>query len=99
MDKFGQDLETDTKYRVLYTFSEQVLAYSYAVQNISAKALDIMLDFSKSENMLYSSRESRIKKVVMPGQVEFMMHTMAKPSSAKFSRSVNCTVSEVRRQI
>lgn len=67
LDKFGQDLESDNKYRILYTFSEQVLAYSYAVQNISARPLDIMLDFSKSENMLYSSRESRIKKLVMPG--------------------------------
>jgi hypothetical protein len=99
LDKFGQDLEQEKNYRILYTFSEQVLAYSYAVQNLSSKPLDITLDFSKSENMLYSSSQSKIKKAVMPGQVEFMMHTMAKPSSAKFSRSVNCQVSEIRRQL
>jgi hypothetical protein len=81
----------------MYTFSEQVLAYSYAVQNLSNKPLDILLDFSKSENMLYSSLENRIKKMVMPGQIEFMMHTMAKPNSAKFSRSVNCQVNEYKK--
>jgi hypothetical protein len=72
-----------------------VLAYSYSVQNLSTKPLNITLDFSKSENMLNSSRESKIKKLVMPGQVEFMMHTMAKPNCTKFSRSVNCQINEV----
>ena len=31
MDKFGQELEVTPNYRILYTFSEQILAYSYAV--------------------------------------------------------------------
>lgn len=97
LDKFGQDLESEHNYRILYTFSEQVLAYSYAVQNMTNKPLDISLDFSKSENMLFSSRDSKIKKMVLPNQVEFMMHTMSKPSSSKFKRHVKCDVKEVLR--
>jgi len=93
LDKFGQDLESDSKYRIIYTFSEQVIAYSYAVQNLASKPLEIKLDFGKSENMLFSSKERHITKMVLPGQVEFMMHTMAKPSATSFKRSVNCSVS------
>ena len=31
IDKFGQELENKKGYKLLYTFSEQVHAYSYAV--------------------------------------------------------------------
>ena len=31
IDRFGQELEAKQAYRILYTFSEQILAYSYAV--------------------------------------------------------------------
>lgn len=31
VERFGQELEVTPSYRILYTFSEQILAYSYAV--------------------------------------------------------------------
>jgi len=91
-DKFGQELEVTANYRILYTFSEQILAYSYSVQNLTANPLDITLDFGSSQNMLLSSKGKSITKTVLPNQVEFMMHTMAKPSVSDFKRSVKCSI-------
>jgi hypothetical protein len=45
------------------------------------------LDFGKSENMLFSSKETQIAKIVLPAKVKFMMHTIAKPSLTGFKRS------------
>lgn len=41
IDRFGQELEAKKTYKVLYTFSEQVHAYSYAIQNLLPKAVEI----------------------------------------------------------
>ena len=64
-------------YKVLYSFSEQVLVYSYAVQNLTNVPLEITLDLSNSEQMLCScgsyyrvncNDESQIMtKIIMPG--------------------------------
>lgn len=62
VDRFGQELEVTPTYRILYTFSEQILAYSYAVQNLTSMPLEFTLDFSSSVNMLYSSKTYKIAK-------------------------------------
>ena len=48
IEKFGQELEAKKNYKVLYTFSEQIHGYSYAIQNLSNAALDVLLDCSNS---------------------------------------------------
>ena len=74
-------------YRVLYAFSEQVLAYSYAVQNLTNIDLEITLDLSRSVSMVSSSRSHQrnhsgetdkdvVTKAVMPGQTTFFCHQM-----------------------
>ena len=94
MDKFGQELEVTQNYRIIYTFSEQILAYSYAVQNLTGQPLDITLDFGSSHNMLLSSKGKSMTKTVLPNQIEFMMHTMAKPNVTDFKRSVKCSIKQ-----
>ena len=78
MDKFGQEMKVTSTYRILYTFSEQVLAFSYAVQNLLNKPIDVHIDFSKSESMLLGNTKSKeVNKVVPEFKTEFIMHTMA----------------------
>lgn len=48
IDKFGQELENKKGYKLYYTFSEQVHAYTYAIQNNIGKTVDITLDCSTS---------------------------------------------------
>jgi hypothetical protein len=55
MDKFGQVFKKTKIYELLYTFSEQVLAFSYAVRNLSSKPIDAEINFKNSKHMLYGS--------------------------------------------
>ena len=64
MNRFGQELEKKEGYKIMYTFSEQVLAYSYAVTNLLNRPVDITLDFMKSEKMLFSSQVGILTKRV-----------------------------------
>ena len=58
-------------------FSSNSFAYTYGVKNESGNALEVTLDFSSSENMAYSSKSPIVKKVVKPGEFQFMLHTQA----------------------
>lgn len=60
-----------------------------------SRPVDITLDCSKSENMTFSSKESKITKRAESNNTEFMMHSMALPNAAKFVRSAKCSVKEV----
>ena len=62
LSKYGQELESKHKVKSYYTFSEQVHAYSYGVLNDSDKTLDITMDCSASQNMLFSTKGEVIKK-------------------------------------
>jgi hypothetical protein len=46
IEKYGQELENKKGYKLLYTYSEQIHAYSYAVQNMVGRTVDINLDCS-----------------------------------------------------
>ena len=48
IEKYGQELENKKGYKLLYTYSEQIHAYSYAVQNMVGRTVDIHLDCSAS---------------------------------------------------
>lgn len=95
IERFGQELENRKGYKILYTFSEQIHAYSYALQNMVGRTIDMTLDCSASQNMLYSSKLSKVSKRIDAGHVEFMMHTMAQPSASKFVPSAKCSIKEV----
>ena len=58
------------------------------------RTVDIHLDCSSSQNMLFSSKGSKISKRVDAGHIEFMMHTMAIPNEQKFVRSAKCQITE-----
>jgi hypothetical protein len=67
--------------KTFYTFSEQVHAYSYGVLNELDRPIEITLDCSASQNMLFSTRTNTIKKRVDPGKLEFILHAQALPSA------------------
>jgi hypothetical protein len=65
MEKFGQVLKRTKTYEILYTFSEQILAFSYAVRNLLSKPIEVNIDFSKSKYMLLgSSYKEEVNKIV-----------------------------------
>ena len=71
-------------YRLLYTVSDKVQGYSFAVENLrSDKELRIFLDCSKSQKMLFSTPTPCIVKDIRPGQKEFFMHCIAIPSEVE----------------
>lgn len=95
ISKYGQELENKNKVKSYYTFSEQVHAYSYGVLNDSDKTMDVTIDCSASQNMLFSTKGEVIKKRVEPGKLEFMLHAQALQSAEQFVRSAKCWFEEV----
>ena len=78
----------------MYSFSDKVSGYSYAIQNMKNRQLKVRLDCSKSENLLFSTASSIIDKTIEPGETEFYMHSISIPSENKFLRSTECTILE-----
>ena len=93
-------LEKQHAYNIIYTFSEQILAYSYfATNNLQSYPIELTLDFSKSHNMMHSSRDAKITKRIEPQRTEFIMHTRAMPNALDFSRSVRITLREIKSRL
>lgn len=98
-EKFGQFLEQKPAYDILFTFSEQILGYSYFVINKLAVPIELTLDFSRSLNMSQSSSQAKITKRIEAQCTEFMMHTRALPNALDFSRSIKITLREIRGRV
>lgn len=81
---------------VHYSFSEQVMAYSYCVRNKSVLSLDFTIDCSKSDSMLFSTREPVITRRVLPKQTVFLLYSRATPNCERFARNVRCIAKPVR---
>lgn len=47
---------------------------SVGVQNRSNVTQKVELDFSKAKNLLFSTKISRVEKILPPGQYDFFMH-------------------------
>ena len=62
------------------------------------RTVDIHLDCSASQNMIFSSKSSKISKRVDGGHIEFMMHSMAVPNTPKFIRSAKCHITDVANE-
>ena len=94
LEKFGiEDKNSRSGYRLLYTFSDKVYGFSYAIQNTKKSGqITVILDCSNSENMLFSSTSSVMEREIEPLETEFFFHTIAMPSESKFKRVAKCEV-------
>ena len=52
-------------------------SFTYGVRNESDKPLEVTLDLSASDNLVYSTKGPLVKKVVKPGEIQFMMHAQS----------------------
>mmetsp|Transcript_25332 Transcript_25332/g.22448 ORF Transcript_25332/g.22448 Transcript_25332/m.22448 type:complete len:226 (+) Transcript_25332:317-994(+) len=82
---YGQELDKTPNLKVLYTFSEQINAYSYGVLNIGQKAINAQIDCSASNETIFSSRSNIIKKRVDPGELEFFLHAIGLPAGLRIN--------------
>lgn len=94
---YGQELDKTANFKALYTFSEQIHAYSYGILNTGPNPIVGQIDCSSSTNMIFSPRSSTIKKRVEPGELEFFLHAMGLPFADEFVRSAKCTIEEIIR--
>ena len=96
IERFGEELESKPNaYRLLYKFYETSYTFSYAIENIGTRAIEITLDSTSSRNMVYSEASGKVTKIVEPGALEFFMHCEAAPGAEEFARGAQCTYREV----
>ena len=96
LEKYGEELETKAGfYRLVSKFSEQSYTFSYGIENIGSKALEITLDCNSSRNMIFTEPTGKITKLIEAGLFEFMMHAEAQPGAEEFARGVQCVFKEI----
>ena len=96
LERFGEELESrPSVYRVLNKFSEQSYTFTYGIENIGQRAIEVTLDCTSSRNMVFSETSGKVTKVVEPGQFEFFMHAEAAPGAEEFARGSQCFYKEV----
>lgn len=81
------------QYFVFYSFSESVYSYSYCVINTGKDPIEITVDLkSQSKNMLTTPSQGTVTRQIKPGQMSFLMHTVADPKFESFSKKciVHC---------
>ena len=91
IEKYGKELESKQGVKCFYYFSPKTHCYSYGVYNEQPQAIEVNLDCSESENMVFSSKLPVVKKRVEPGQLEFIMHAMAVPKVDNYVRTARVT--------
>ena len=57
-----------------YFFNFRTNVISVGVQNRSNIAQKVALDFSKAKNLLFSTKVSKVEKIIQPGKYDFFMH-------------------------
>lgn len=96
MEKFGEELESKPgSYKLLNKFSEQSYTFTYGIENISNRTIEVTLDCNSSRNMVFSEASGKVTKVVEPGQLVFFMHAEAAPGAEEFARGSQCFFKEV----
>lgn len=55
-------------------FCSRTNVISVGVQNRSNIPQKVALDFSKAKNLLFSTKSSKVEKIISPGQYDFFMH-------------------------
>lgn len=91
IEKHGKELESKQGVKCFYFFSPKTHCYTYGIYNEQTQAIEATLDCSNSTSMIFSSKTPTVKKRVEPGQMEFMMHSMAVPKVDNYVRTAKCT--------
>lgn len=74
---------------VNFVFRE-AYSYSYVALNQSDEPIEITLDAKKeSKDMEFLPRSGKVSKIILPGEMEFMMHAIADPNAETFTKKVN----------
>lgn len=73
--QYGQDSASGEGYKLVSLKSASSKSTSYGIKNDSEKTLEVTVDLSESDNVIFSSKDGIIKKVVKPGALEFAIHT------------------------
>lgn len=95
VEKYGEELEgKHGVYRLVHKFSESSYTFTYAIENLSSKPLEITLDCNNSSNMVFSENKGKITKIIDPGCYEFMMHAEAAPGAEEFARGAQVIYKE-----
>jgi hypothetical protein len=50
-------------------FSKPTQSYTFGVKNESEKSIEVTLDFSGSENLIFSAKGHQVKKTVKAGEM------------------------------
>jgi len=83
IEQYGQVQKKHSYYQLLYSFSEQVLAYSYAMKNLTSVNLELSLDLSGTEKMVTSCdpRPTQVQNKKKSGKVERQGEFSDEPAS------------------
>lgn len=96
LERFGEEIEQKPGvYRLINKFSEQSYTFSYGIENLGTRAIEVTLDCNSSRNMVFSEESGKATKIIEPGQIEFIMHAEAAPGAEEFARGSLCTYKEV----
>ena len=93
--KFGQTYKKTIDYVLKYSLSDKIMAYSYAVENISTQSLKVSLDSQHCKGFLHSIPESSLTKVIRPNATEFFYHGIINPNSTSYKRDYRCKPEEL----
>ena len=77
LNTYGQTEAQGEGYKILSLFSPNAYSYTFGVQNTSEKNLEVTLDLSSSDNMVFSSKGPIIKKNTKTGEMEPLMSIQA----------------------
>jgi hypothetical protein len=77
LSQFGHQEAAGESYKVLSYHSPNIYAYIYGIKNEGELPLEVTLDFSASENVSLSTKSPLVRKVVKPGEVQFMTNVQA----------------------
>eukprot|EP00340_Litonotus_pictus_P004981 CAMPEP_0170517410 /NCGR_PEP_ID=MMETSP0209-20121228/3415_1 /TAXON_ID=665100 ORGANISM="Litonotus pictus, Strain P1" /NCGR_SAMPLE_ID=MMETSP0209 /ASSEMBLY_ACC=CAM_ASM_000301 /LENGTH=788 /DNA_ID=CAMNT_0010802657 /DNA_START=138 /DNA_END=2504 /DNA_ORIENTATION=+ len=71
----GEEKKSSTSSEITaLEFCSKTNVISVGVQNRSNITQRVALDFSKAKNLLFSTKTSKVEKVISPGQYDFFMH-------------------------
>ena len=66
-------------------------AYSYSAINTSDRPIEISINLiDKSKNMMFVPKAGKVIKVIQPGAMEFLMHSISDPTCESFGKK--CSV-------
>ncbi len=72
--EFGAEEASGDGYKIISMFSPGSYTLTYGVKNLKDTPLEVTLDMSQSENLIFSSRGPLVRRVVPAGAISFMMH-------------------------